>query len=104
MTFDELCNRYGPHLAARLQEELDSAELGLLRGADLLSWLENRVTVAHREYRARLENPFINEELGSARDEYIGVLYRRWQNAEELAYLITTAEEATGRTLWVQGN
>lgn len=104
MTFEELCNRYGSHVARRVQQELDSSELDRLESMDLLTWLETRAETAHKEYQTRLENPFVNEELGPVRAEYIDVLYRRWQSAEELAYLVTIAEDAGQARAVVGGN
>ncbi len=93
MIFDELHNRYGVHVARRVQQELTPAEFKEVSLDNLPGWLETRSETAHKEYQARLDNPFINDELGAARDNYVDALYRRWQDAEELAYLVTVAED-----------
>ena len=95
MIFEELHNRYGHHVAQRVRQELDAGDFARLGVAELPAWLETRAEAAHKEYQTRLENPFVNEELGAARTDYIDMLYRRWQDAEELAYLVAIAEDVS---------
>jgi hypothetical protein len=96
MIFEELHNRYGTHVARRVQQELTPAEFDRLTLENLPTWLESRAEEAHQEYQVRLDNPFVNEELGDGREEYVSTLYRRWQEAEELSYLIAVAEDVNG--------
>jgi hypothetical protein len=95
MIFEELHNRYGTHVARRVQQELTPVEFVEIALEGLPTWLEIRAETAHKEYQVRLDNPFINEELGRARDDYVDVLYRRWREAEELAYIVTVAEDVS---------
>jgi hypothetical protein len=97
MVFEELHNRYGSHVARRVQNELTAAEFEGIAIDALAVWLERRAEGAHKEYQTRLDNPFINEELGAARTDYVDVLYRRWQDAEELAYLVAVAEDVSAQ-------
>ena len=94
MLVDELHQRYGQRVAARLQEELTSIELDSIESADLLQYLETRAQLAHKEYLARLENPFISGDIGNMHVDHLDLLYRRWRWAEELAYLVDVAEDA----------
>jgi hypothetical protein len=98
MLYEELHQRYGNHIAKRVQQELSVAEFNQIAVPELLSYLELRAEAAHKEYRARLDNPFINEELGDSRSDYMDVLYRRWCEAEDLAYLVTIAEDVSTHT------
>lgn len=93
MVFDELHSRYGTHVAKRVQQELSASEFEQLELEELPLYLETRAEFAHKEYQSRLENPFINEELGHARGDYVDVLYKRWKEAEELAYLVSITED-----------
>ncbi|MGE3622652.1 MAG: hypothetical protein AB7H77_02085 [Bdellovibrionales bacterium] len=88
MIVEELYKRYGSHVARRVQQELSNAEFKEVSLAHLVRWLEKRAEAAHKAYLTRLENPLITEA-----DELIKALYRRWQNAEELAYVIAIAED-----------
>jgi hypothetical protein len=97
MIFEDLHNRYGAHVARRVQQELTPAELNALHLEDLPSWLERRAEAAHQEYQTRLDNPFVKEERIAAGVSQADMLYRRWQNAEELAYLIAVAEDVSAQ-------
>lgn len=94
MNYEDLHARYGAHVATRIQDELPAEEFKQVKIEELQTFLEKRAEAAHREYQTRLENPFINEELGNARADYIDVLYKRWCDAEDLAYLVAVAENA----------
>jgi hypothetical protein len=88
--FEELHNRYGTHVALRVQKELSPAEFNELALGNFTHWLEERAMNAHRAYEARLENPL----HANRSDAEVGALYRRWQGAEELAFVVTVAEGA----------
>jgi hypothetical protein len=103
MIFEDLHNRYGAHVARRIQQELTPAEFKEVALENLPSWLAARAETAHKDYQTRLDNPFVNEELGAARNDYVNVLYRRWQDAEELAYLIAVAEDVSAEAHAVAG-
>lgn len=95
MRYDQLHERYGSHIARRVQMELSASEFRQVTPGELLQYLEMRAEAAHREYKTRLDNPFVNKELGSARAGYIDLLYNRWREAEDLCYVITVAEGVT---------
>lgn len=92
--FEELHNRYGTHIALRIQKELSPSEFNTLALSDFMHWLEERAESAHRAYEARLENPL---HAGKS-DAEVGALYRRWQGAEDLAFLVSVAEGAAPKT------
>ena len=95
MLYEDIHLRYGNHIAKRVRTELSPEEFSQIAIEELLPYLESRAEVAHKEYQSRLDNPFINEELGDSRKDYMDVLYRRWCDAEDLAYLVTVAEDVS---------
>jgi hypothetical protein len=99
MIFQELHNRYGSHVARRVQQELTSTEFEKITLKELPTWLETRAEAAHRDYQARLDNPYLAE---TAADQ-VSALYQRWQGAEDLAYIITVAEDVGARARAVSG-
>ncbi|MDX2027034.1 MAG: hypothetical protein SFW62_00165 [Alphaproteobacteria bacterium] len=92
MRYEQLHERYGTHIAKRVQVELSASEFRQLTPEALVQYLETRAETAHREYKTRLDNPFVNEELGSARAGYVDLLYNRWREAEDLCYVVTVAD------------
>jgi hypothetical protein len=95
MLYEDIHQRYGNHIAKRVRTELAPEVFAEITIDELLPYLEARAQFAHKEYQSRLDNPFINEELGDSRKEYMDVLYKRWCEAEDLAYLITIAEDVS---------
>jgi len=89
MVFEELHNRYGAHVAKRVQQELTPSELAQISLEQLPVWLETRAETAHKEYQTRLGDPFADQPNGN---QLIDTLYRRWREAEDLAYIIAVAE------------
>jgi hypothetical protein len=92
MQYDELHQRYGNHIARRLQAALKRSEFSQIDVEELTAFLEMRAATAHKEYQSRLDNRFINEELGAARAAIMDAFYRRWREAEDIAYLVIVAE------------
>ena len=93
MLYEDIHRRYGNHIARRVQQELSEIEFSEVGVNELAAYLEARAEAAHKEYQMRVDNPFINEELGARRNDYMDVLYRRWRDAEDLAYLLTITED-----------
>ena len=93
MIFEKLHKRYGSHVARRVQQELTTTEFGKIDLEDLPLWLETRAESAHRAYQAYVGNASANEPDGKR----VAALYRHWQEAEELAYLITIAEDVSAQ-------
>ena len=89
MIYEELHVRYGTHVARRVQQELTSTEFEEIALENLPRWLETRAEAAHREYQTQLDNPLLDGE----RETHVSDLYRRWQGAEDLAYIIAIAED-----------
>lgn len=87
MLYEELKQRYGNHIAKRVQRELASNEFNKIGVEDLPHYLETRAEKVAQDYKKIMENPL---ERGNVRSE---VLQRCWREAEDLAYLVSVAEE-----------
>ncbi len=93
MYYEELNQHYGSNIALRIRHELSASEFDMLTIEDLPAYLSMFAELAEKEYQSRIDNPFINEELGAARDTYVEVLHMRWREAEELAFLVLAHDE-----------
>lgn len=93
MRYEELYDRYGTHVAQRIRRELTQVEFDSVPLDDLPLWLESRADRAHEEYRQLLlvspqdESEFLRAQI----DNYC----LRWKEAEDLAYLVTIAEDVS---------
>lgn len=92
MLYDELHQRYGAHIAKRVQQELAPSEFSAVEIDELVTYLEVRAETTHKEYQAQLHNPL---STGSNRSEAMDHLCRRWRAAEDLAYLLSVAENVS---------
>jgi hypothetical protein len=92
MVFDELQNRFGPYVAELVRQALTLEEFAELEMEELVSYFELRAEKVYQEYRVRLESPLPDDHPGESKEEYLNTLRRRWQQAEELAHLVLTAE------------
>lgn len=95
MHYQELHQRYGSHVAKKVQAGMNASEFNQIALQDLLSYLELRAEAAHREYRAHVNNPFSDEKSGPGRAVVIDLLNRRWKSAEEISTLVATAEDVS---------
>ena len=98
MHYQELHQRYGSHIAKRIQTELNFSEFNQVEVDELATYLEIRAEAAHKEYHVHLDNPFSKRELTSGHTNIIDLLHRRWRDAEEIAYLLTVAEDVSTNT------
>lgn len=89
MLFDELQQRYGSHIAKRVKHGLAPTEFNSVNLEKLPAYLETRAEKAARDYKALMENPL---ERGNVRSE---VLQKLWREAEDLAYILSIAEDVT---------
>jgi hypothetical protein len=89
MLFDDLQQRYGSHIAKRVKHGLAPAEFNVVDLERLPTYLETRAEKAARDYKTLMENPL---ERGNVRSE---VLQKLWREAEDLAYILSIAEDVT---------
>ena len=71
MQYDELELVYGEEAAKKLVSSLTATEMQALSPLTLLPYLQAQVDIESRQYLMRVENSYINRELGEARDEYV---------------------------------
>jgi hypothetical protein len=88
MQYDELHQRYGGHIAKRVEQELLPSEFQKVTLQNLMTFLETRAEAAHLEYQKRLD-----QLMGQKPGADIDVIYQSWREAEDLAYLISVAED-----------
>lgn len=91
MMYDELHQRYGSRIANRLMTELSPSELKRVELHDLGAYLDLRATAAYKEYHMHHDNPF--DEVGAKRAQHMDKLCQRWRDAEDLASLVSVAED-----------
>ena len=94
MLFAELETRYGAEVASRIQKELHAYEFRAIPLTHLQIFLRSQMEIAMNEYTKRLDNPFINKELGDAREEYMQLLHTRYQEAQDLYEYVKSAESS----------
>lgn len=92
MDFDELQHRYGPYVAERVRQGLTLRAFQEIEREELVSYFELLAERAYDEYRMRLNAPMPEEGPAASQKDYLDILHRRWQEAEELASLILNAE------------
>lgn len=89
MNYDEIQQKYGTHLAKRIQRSLKPNEFLSTNLSNLAEFLEVRAEKAANDYRKLMDNPL---ERGNVRSE---LLQKVWSDAEELAYLLSIAEDVS---------
>ena len=93
MVFDELKDRYGSYVAELVRQALTLEELGELEIEELVAYFDLRAAKVYQEYRTRVDNPSSHNRPKEEVEEYLNVLRRRWQEAEELAHLVLAADK-----------
>ncbi len=88
MLYEELHQRYGNHIAKRVEQELSPSEFQKVKLDQLLNFLEMRAEATHMEYQKR-----IDQLMGIKPGHDLNAIYQRWHEAEDLAYLISVAED-----------
>lgn len=94
MEFDELSGRFDPYTAEIIRQALTLEEFTQLEPEELVAYFALRAEQLHEQYRFRLESPDPQDRTYEERQEYLNILRRRWQDAEELAHVVAMAEEA----------
>ncbi|MDX9690260.1 MAG: hypothetical protein EOM37_03735 [Proteobacteria bacterium] len=93
MQIEELSSRYGAYLSEMVRQSLTLEEFSRLEIEELVAYFELMAERSYEEYRSRKDMlPPENGPL-SSKDEYLQILRRRWQQAEEMAYAVMTAEK-----------
>ncbi len=92
MDFDELSLRYGPYVAERVRQGLTLRAFQEMEREELITYFELLAERSYEEYRSRVDAPTPEEAPLDNPKDYLDVLRRRWQEAEELAALVLQAE------------
>jgi hypothetical protein len=89
MLYEDLQQRYGNHIAKRVQRELNRGEFSAVALDRLRIYLEARAEKAAQDCKALMDNPL---DRGSVKADALQAL---WRNAEDLAYLLSIAEDVS---------
>lgn len=89
MRIEELEKTYGPHVAKRVTREVGARELEPVSVDQLCHFLQARAERFNAEFKACMANPL---EQGNVRCE---LLQMKWHDAEELAYLLSVADDVS---------
>jgi len=94
MRFEELKTISGGVVAERVRQALTLEQFDKINLQDLPDYLEDRAELSRRAYQDHLDSAGgrISEQEKMA--SVLNVLRRRWQEAEELAYLVLLADVA----------
>ena len=93
MIYEELQNRYGAYTAERIRQALTLDEFRQIDVDELVPLFEHRAEKVYQEYRTRISSPLPKDFLaGTKPAEYLSILRRRWQEAEEIAYSVLKAD------------
>lgn len=92
MLYDELRERYGAFTAELVRQALTLKEFDDLEMEELVAYFDLRAERLYQEYHARLTKPLPQNVAAEKKEEYLNVLRRRWQEAEELAHVVQNAE------------
>ena len=93
MLLDDLQERYGLYLAEMVRQALTLEEFNQITIEELVPNFEKRSARAYEEYRLHQKLlPPANGPVES-QNEYLNILRRRWQDAEDMAYDVLKAEK-----------
>jgi hypothetical protein len=99
MKFEELSYRFDAFTAELVRQALTLEEFAELEIEELAPYFELRAERLYEEYRKRFDAPADQARSPQQHEDYLGILRRRWQEAEELAHIVmkaeTSAREAT---------
>jgi len=94
MRLEELQQRYGSYVAELVRQALTLDEFERLEVEELLHYFELKAAHMCDAYRLGEKKPHPDQRPTASKDDYLAVLRRRWQQAEEMAQTVRTAEEA----------
>ncbi len=92
MRFDELSERFDGYTAELVRQALTLEEFDKVEIEELVPYFEYRAEQYYEQYKKRLDAPETQNRTPQEREEYLNILRRRWQDAEEIAHLVLKAE------------
>jgi len=93
MILEELQARYGSFVAERIRQGLTLRTFSEIEIEELVPHFELIAERSYEEFNHRRSSAQPKSSPASSKQEYLDILRRRWQEAEELAHLILEAEE-----------
>ncbi len=94
MVFEELEERYGPYAAEMIRQALTLEEFEKHEIEELVPYFELKAERLYEEFASRRNAPAPEGGPLASQDDYLAVLRRRWQQAEEMARFVLNAEKA----------
>lgn len=94
MVLAELQQRYGAYVAELVRQALTLEEFRRLDIEELVSYFELLAERSYEEFRSHLNVPLPADGPELSHEEYLKILRRRWQQAEEMAHIVLKAEKA----------
>ncbi len=103
MLLDDLQQRYGLYVTELVRQALTLEEFHRLEIEELVTYFELKAERTYEEYRRHQKTPHPSESPTGSKDNYLEILHRRWQQSEEMAQTVLSAEkdyyESTARAL-----
>lgn len=93
MILEELEQRYGLYTAELVREALTLEEFRRLEIEELTTYFALRAERTYDEYLLHQKDIWPQESPAKSREDYLNILRRRWQQAEELAHMVREAEK-----------
>ncbi len=97
MILEELQARYGSLVTERIRQGLTLRAFSELEIEELIPHFELIAERSYEEFNRRRDRVQPEGSPASSKKEYLDILRRRWQEAEEIAHLILEAEEKVGQ-------
>lgn len=98
MVFEELEQRYGPYAAEMIRQAVTLEDFAKLEIEELVPYFELKAERLYEEYRSRLHVAPPESAPVVSQTVYLDILKRRWQQAEEMAHFVLTAERTASET------
>lgn len=93
MVFEELQRRYGSYRAEMIRQSMTLEDFAKHEIEELVPYFELKAERLYEEYRSRLNAAVPDAAPLDSTADYLEILRRRWQQAEEMAHLVLTAEK-----------
>jgi hypothetical protein len=93
MIFDELQDVYGPYAAERVRQGLTLETFEKMPLHELQPYFEGLAERCYDEYIRRLNVEPPKDSPAKSKEQYLDVLYRRWQDAQEIVEILGKTEK-----------
>ena len=93
MILEDLQERYGDYLAEIVRQTLTLEDFQILKSEELITHFEKKSQRAYESYRSREKTLPPEHGPVKTQSEYLSILRRRWEEAEDMAYEVLKAEK-----------